>query len=664
MPTHRSMSPVARRRTPLLAAIAAAAPLALVASAQGQCSVSFSAPINATVGAGPRGLVAGDFNNDGRLDLAVANGQANTVTILLGNGSGGFTSNGVFGTDAFPNSIAIGDYNLDGRPDLAIANSNSNNVTVRFGLAGGFFGFSASYPVGTDPRQVIAVDLTGEGITDLVCVNQGSNNVSVLIGNANGTFNAAVSTAGVGAGPLSVASGRFNTDQLADIAVAAFLDQNAVVRAGTGSSTLGTGLGSVPLPSFPYYVVAHDFNGDGFADVAMASGGTVSVKLNAAGAGFSGQPANYPVGTTVRALAVGDFNGDGRADLVATSRDSNVVSILLGTGTGTFTGPVTFTGGGSPDSVTVADFNGDGRPDLAISNATNGTVSVLLNTTAGYPLPVFTQQPSGDIVQAGASISMSASALFFGAQPQYRWRRNGVLLSNGGNLSGVTTGMLTINPVSVADMAVYSVEAYADTCAGVQSSTTSNQVVLGVSVPVVPVTIPNDGCAGATYIGDGTYAFSTVGATTDGPNEANIGFGFGDLQVNQDVWFKYTATCSGVVTVNLCGSDYDSKVAVYGGSSCPTAPNTAIAGNDDSGVCNSLASLTTFSAAAGHQYLIRVGGFGGAVGAAVMTVSCDGSGCLAADVGVQGGVPGRDGLLDNNDFIIFIDNFFNHTGCP
>ena len=140
--------------------------------------------------------------------------------------------------------------------------------------------------------------------------------------------------------------------------------------------------------------------------------------------------------------------------------------------------------------------------------------------------------------------------------------------------------------------------------------------------------IPNDACANATRIGNGTFNFSTVGATTDGPSESNVGFGFGDLLVNQDVWFLYTATCTGTVSVDLCGANYDSRVAIYSGA-CPTAPNTAIAGNDDAPTncgAGSLHSYVTFPSTAGNQYVIRVGGFTTNSGAVVMIVGCGSQG--------------------------------------
>jgi hypothetical protein len=149
----------------------------------------------------------------------------------------------------------------------------------------------------------------------------------------------------------------------------------------------------------------------------------------------------------------------------------------------------------------------------------------------------------------------------------------------------------------------------------------------------------NDQCANAQPVGNGTIAFSTVGATTDGPPEQLCDFA-GNNQVSQDVWFCYTAPCSGAVTVDLCQSSFDTKVAIYAPLTsciCPTSPS-AIACNDDFCGGNGLQSRVTFVASPGDQYLFRVGGFGPAVGDVVMTVSCD-SACCVGQAGPGCGDP-------------------------
>jgi hypothetical protein len=126
----------------------------------------------------------------------------------------------------------------------------------------------------------------------------------------------------------------------------------------------------------------------------------------------------------------------------------------------------------------------------------------------------------------------------------------------------------------------------------------------------------NDNCANAMLIIQGSYPFSTIGATTDGPSESQCN-NFGDSQVNQDIWFRYVATCSGPLTVSLCGSNFDTKVAFYATSNCPTSPNTAVSCNDD--YC-SLQSQLVANVIAGFTYIIRVGGFSNNFGTGTLTV--------------------------------------------
>ena len=130
----------------------------------------------------------------------------------------------------------------------------------------------------------------------------------------------------------------------------------------------------------------------------------------------------------------------------------------------------------------------------------------------------------------------------------------------------------------------------------------------------------NDDCEDAIDVGEETLAFTNVGATTDGPDEPGACTFFSSSDVAADVWYRYTPSCQGTATVSLCGSSYDTKVAVYAGDGCPTS-ESAIACNDDA--C-SLQSEVTFPVSAGQAYLIRIGGYNGAEGNGTMTIDCDG----------------------------------------
>jgi hypothetical protein len=127
--------------------------------------------------------------------------------------------------------------------------------------------------------------------------------------------------------------------------------------------------------------------------------------------------------------------------------------------------------------------------------------------------------------------------------------------------------------------------------------------------------LPNDDCAGASAIGDGTVFFDTTGATTDGPPlppDCDEGSG---LSFVEDIWYRYTASCNGQAIVSMCGSGYDTRLAVYATDGCP---GTILACNDDA--CG-LASEVIFGVQAGAQYLVRVGGFSSS-GAGVLVVEC------------------------------------------
>ena len=141
----------------------------------------------------PYALVAGDFNGDGRTDLAVANsGSGNDVSVLLGNGDGTFQPQVTYPVGSGPVALVAGDFNGDGRTDLAVANSGSNDgtVSVLLGNGDGTFQTQVTYAVGSGPDALVAGDFNGDGRTDLAVANYGSNDVSVLLGNGDGTFTA------------------------------------------------------------------------------------------------------------------------------------------------------------------------------------------------------------------------------------------------------------------------------------------------------------------------------------------------------------------------------------------------------------------------------------------------------------------------------------------
>jgi hypothetical protein len=280
-----------------------------------------------------------DLDGDGRLDLAVANSQANSVSVLLGHGDGTFGPKTDFPTGDFPQSVAIGDVNGDGRPDLVVANAGAGStVSVLLGHGDGTFGPKTDFATGFNPFSVAIGDLNRDGKPDLVVANASFNTVSVLLGRGDGTF-----------GP--------KTD--------------------------------FPTGDEPQFVAIGDLNGDGRPDVVVVNSfsNTVSVWLGNGNGSFALRT-DFGTGSFPLSVAIGDLNSDGHLDLAVTNGGANTVSVLLGNGDGTFGPKTDFGTGDFPFSGAIGDLNGDGRPDLAVANANSNTVCVLLNTGGGIPTPI------------------------------------------------------------------------------------------------------------------------------------------------------------------------------------------------------------------------------------------------------------------------------------
>lgn len=377
------------------------------AQASDPCLVpSFTQPTGspAAVGRSPERVAVADFNLDGFLDLATPNlgGDPGEVTILLGDGTGGFPTRSdiiIAGVTDHrgPYGIVSADFNRDNLPDLALLNRNLNHVRILIGDGSGGFTAGSPIAVGSFPLSIALGHFNADADPDLAvvnsnfttidfCANMGS--VTILLGNGSGGFNQATgSPITVGRGANSVAVGHFNADANADIAVGNNCDDNVTILLGNGLGGFNAAAGSpVSGGSKPVFVATGDFNGDNRDDLAVANNdftretndGRVTILLSNGNGTFT---ADTPIITSdPTSIAVDDLNRDGNADLaISNGAFTFGVTVAFGNGNGTFGGPIRFPAGGNPFDVNTGDFNEDDAPDLAVVNQPSDNLTIYLN---------------------------------------------------------------------------------------------------------------------------------------------------------------------------------------------------------------------------------------------------------------------------------------------
>jgi hypothetical protein len=443
------------------------------------CPPNFAAVTASSIGTEATAVAVGDLNGDGMPDLAVASRLGSSVSVLLGAGSGTFGAATNFAAGTGPFSVAIADLNADGKPDLAVANRNGSNLSVLLGTGTGSFGAPTNFATGTNPTSVAIADLNADGRPDLAVTNENSFNVSILLGNGNGTFGAATNF-GVGPSPTSVAIADLNADGKPDLAVANSNGSNASVLLGNGSGGFAAATNFATGTS-PRSVAIGDLNADGKPDLAVANqiSDSISVLLGT-GNGSFGAAINFSVGDAPLTVAIGDFNADGKPDLATANDQSQDVSILLGTGTGAFGASTNFPAGPSPRSVTLRDLNADGRLDVVVANLGGNTASVLLQQP-GTSGPTITTHPTSLSIPVGnlAMFTVAASG-----SVTYQWRRNGVNLSDVGEIAGSSTATLQILPSLLG----YDNSAFDCVVTNACGSTTSRPASLSL-IPLCPADV-------------------------------------------------------------------------------------------------------------------------------------------------------------------------------
>ena len=354
----------------------------------------------------PELIVAGDFNQDGHMDLAVNCTGFEVEAILFGDGQGVFTLGGHFPTDTLPKGLQVGDVNRDGHLDLVTCNNWGYDETILLGDGLGAF-HSASPPTEIDgdgePVRLLLRDFNNDGLLDMVINAPDEFIVISYLGDGNGNFpGPPAEVEDVPHPAAGMDAGDFNSDGNLDVAVSgpstpgSGVDDQVSIMLGDGAG--GFSVSAFSLNDKPASVKVGDLNNDGILDLVVAgappkntTGNFIATYLGDGTGSFAlKQNTNLGDGNLKGEIAIGDFNEDGKLDVAFPQTGSQIqhepsttVLIFFGDGTGNLAAGPVLTVGQEPHTAIATDVNNDGHLDLAVTNRTDGTVTVLLGDGHG-----------------------------------------------------------------------------------------------------------------------------------------------------------------------------------------------------------------------------------------------------------------------------------------
>ncbi|MDB6025787.1 MAG: Alkaline phosphatase [Verrucomicrobiales bacterium] len=368
---------------------------------------------NYSTGNGPSGLWLANIRGKKTWrDLVVANKNDNTVSVRLCRDAGNFNVTAVsYAVDLQPVAVIAADMNRDNYDDVISANFGTNTISLLQNQNNNTLGTATNFVVGTTPNPgpiaLAAGNAAGSGRQDIFVANLLENSVTVLT-NAGNCFLMLRSNISVGTGPIGIAFADFNNDGTGDI-ITANTNGTISILQGYGAahfqaySNITMFAGGDPQPSA---LGVGDFNMDGRIDLVVANfnSNSITILTNSLGNTFL-VSSNYDVGSNPRALVLRDLNQDGITDIVVANEASTNVHIFLGNRDGTFSLNLVKSVASNPVGVAASNFNADNMSDIAVLCESNST-SILL-----YDLPLVYNDTITAYEDTAKSITLTSAQL-------------------------------------------------------------------------------------------------------------------------------------------------------------------------------------------------------------------------------------------------------------
>lgn len=409
------------------AALVAVAPVAALAT-----SGIFRSAYTEITSSNATGIVTGDFDGNGTIDVATSNAGTggNEINVLIGFDDGTLTNLARIPVNSFPSGMLLADFDGDELGDLIVALGNDNAVTFLKGRGDDDFFDppSGQAEVGTGPVGLASADLNADGERDLVVANEGGDSapgsITILRGVGNGTFTLVLQedpeepgemvaelSADLGTRPLAL--GNIDSNPALDVLALNTRANSISIFSGAGGGAFAPA-GSLETGASPQDLALVDLDGDSVLDLVVAESNddVVAVRLGNGDRTFAAAT-RYPVGTAPSRLTVGDVDDNGTIDIVAGNSRSGDLSLLRGDGMGEFGTARSFVADAEPQAITLADLNDDDLLDplAATQGGSDGPSVAVLRNRGGGVLHAVEDVAAGNGPSAVATADVNDDAL-------------------------------------------------------------------------------------------------------------------------------------------------------------------------------------------------------------------------------------------------------------